>query len=253
MLKRGQVSVFAIVGIVLVILVALFFFLRNEYGAFVAPTVFLNEKAKPIEDNLKGCILSVSQQSLNTFGKQGGDFNPSNYLLYKGMNVKYFCTNIIGKEECLNVMPTLREMEEKLSFEIQNGVNSCVNKDLAKSGLGYDIKAGKLDTKVEFAGENVLVKADYDVEITKGDIKTTINPVALSFDAPVEELYSVAVDAVNAEARVGFFEQLLYMVSKKGKYIINLDKPYPDKIYKINKKDSEFEFWFAVEGERSNA
>ena len=37
-----------------------------------------------------------------------------------------------------------------------------------------------------------------------------------------------------------------------NEFKINLDKPYPDKIYKIQKKNSKFEFWLAVEGERNN-
>lgn len=252
MLKRGQVSVFAIVGIVLVILVALFFFLRNEVGLFVSPTIFLNEKAKPIQDNLKNCITSVGQDSLTMFGKQGGDFEPSNHLIYEGMQVKYFCTNIPGNEKCLNVMPTLGEMEEKLNNEVSKGVAECLNKDVAKGGFGYEVDVGKLDVKVDLTGTNALVRADYDVKIKKGDVETKINPVAVNFDAPIEELYGVAVDAVNSEATIGVFEQLLYMLAKRGQYVINVDKPYPDKIYKIQKKDSEFEFWFAVEGERSN-
>ena len=74
MQKRGQVSIFAIVGVILVILVALFFFARNQYGIFIEPTKFLNDKSKPIEDNLKDCINEVVSASLESFGKQGGTF-----------------------------------------------------------------------------------------------------------------------------------------------------------------------------------
>ena len=97
----------------------------------------------------------------------------------------------------------------------------------------------------------MTVRSDYDVKIIKGETQSTVRGVTLSYDVPLEELYAVAVDIVNSEANTGFFEQLLYMVNERGQYIINVDKPYPDKIYKVNKKDSDFEFWFAVEGERN--
>lgn len=248
--KRGQATVFAIVGIVIVIIVALFFFLRNEYGFFVSPTTFLSEKSKPIEDNLKSCVNQVVQNSLDSFSKQGGDFNPSNYRLYKSRSVKYYCNNIPGEERCLNVMPTLGEMLSSLNKKIQDDVNSCVNKDLVQSGFGYKVNAGKITTTLN-AGTNLVLRAHYNVNISKGENSFTVSDVAVSYDAPIQDLYGVAVDIINSEANVGFFEQGLYMLNKKGQYIINIDKPYPDKIYMIKKKDSNFEFWFAVEGERN--
>src|SRR3989338_6640524 len=110
MRKRGQATVFAIIGIVILIIVALFFFLRNEFGFFVAPTSFLSDKAKPIEDNLKGCI----NQAVSN-------------------NLKYFCTNIPNDEKCLNVMPSLDEMIAALNSKIQDDVNDCVDKSLVES------------------------------------------------------------------------------------------------------------------------
>lgn len=250
MQKRGQVSVFAIVGVVLVILVALFFYARSEFGFFVEPTTFLSDKAKPIQDNLKECVDKSGAEALNTFGKQGGEFFPGRYRLYDGYYVKYFCWDIPGVPECTNRMPTIDEMLGELGRKIEIDVNSCVDKKLVESGFGYEVSAGLLTTSIDTTGNSLLITADYDVELRKGESKTTVNPVTISFDAPIEELYAVAVDIVNSEARVGSFEQLLYMLNERGQYIINVDKPYPDKIYKLNKKDSSFELWFAIEGER---
>ena len=251
MQKRGQATVFAILGIVILIIVALFFLLRNEFGFFVSPTSFLGDKAKPIEDNLKDCVSNALKDSLDIFGKQSGYFAPANYLLYQDMHVKYYCLNIPNKESCLNVMPTLSELIDNLNNRIEGNVNNCVDKDLIKSGLGYEIKAGRVSTNILTSDTGITVKAHYDVKITKGENSYTVRDAAINYDAPIKSIYSVAVDAVNSESRVGFFEQLLYMLDKKGQFVINLDKPYPDKVYKIQKKDSSFEFWFAIEGERN--
>ncbi|PIS03504.1 hypothetical protein COT83_05745, partial [Candidatus Peregrinibacteria bacterium CG10_big_fil_rev_8_21_14_0_10_44_7] len=62
------------------------------------------------------------------------------------------------------------------------------------------------------------------------------------------DLYNVAYDIVSAWSEGTYFDQLTYMLEHKGKYIINVDKPYPDIIYKINKEGSSFELWFAVQG-----
>ena len=251
MQKRGQVSVFAIVGIVVLIIVALLFFLRNEYGFFVSPTSFLSDKAKPIEDNLRTCVDQTLKNNLEEFGKQGGDFYPNQYLFYQSKTVNYYCKNLPNTETCLNVMPSFDEIKNNLKNKIDLDLNECVDSTLVKSGFGYNIQAGKLSTELITSSSNLGVKVHYDVKIFKDGNEYGIKDVVVNYDAPIEEIYAVAVDIVNSEARVGFFEQLLYMLNKKGQYVINLDKPYPDKIYKINKKDSKFEFWFAVEGERN--
>lgn len=251
MQKRGQVSVFAIVGIIIVILVALFFFLRNEYGLFVTPSTFLGEKAGPIRADLKNCIDESVNSSLDTFSKQGGYFIPASYKFYKSRAVTYYCRNILGKEECLNVMPQLSELIGMLNSKIQSDVNNCVDKSLVKSGFGYEVRAGKVTTRLETGSTGLMIRAHYDVNITKGEVKQKVDDVVVSYDAPIEELYSVAVDIVNSEANVGFFEQLLYMVAKRGQYVVTLDKPYPDKIYTIKKRGSNFEFWFAIQGEEN--
>ncbi|MBI2148680.1 hypothetical protein HYU23_03290 [Candidatus Woesearchaeota archaeon] len=249
--KRGQVAVFAILGIVIVILVALFFFLRNEYGFFISPNVFLGDKGKPIENNLRECVTKVTDDALKLFSRQGGNFEPTRYILHQDNRVSYYCLNVLNDEKCLNVMPSFDELVGNLNTEINEGVNSCVDRDLVQSGLGYTVTAGKITTSVLSSDAGIAVKAHYDVKITRDENQYTIRDLNLNFDAPIESIYSVSVDIVNAEARVGFFEQLLYMLNKRGQYIINLDKPYPDKVYKIQKKDSTFEFWFAVEGERN--
>ncbi len=248
--KRGQVSVFAIVGVVLVILVALFFFARNEYGLFVEPAVFIDDKAKPIEDNLKECLGNSVEESLDEFGRQGGNFNPTKFRFYDGYNVPYFCDDIPGVPECLNRMPALGIILNDFNEHVQEHVRECVDDGLAEGGFGYDVDAGELTTELRSAGGGILLGANYDVKIRKGETETSVKPVNLRFDVPIEDIYAAAVDVVNAEARVGSFEQLLYMLNERGQVIINIDKPYPDKIYKINMKDNNFEFWFAVEGER---
>ncbi len=251
MRKRGQVTVFAIVGIVLVILIALFFFLRNEFGFFVSPTTFLNEKARPIEDNLKSCLNQAVSNSVDTFGEQGGDFNPSSYRFYQNRLVKYYCMNIPGEERCMNVMPQLVGLVGELNEKIQQDVRSCVDEDLVKSGLGYEVSAGELTTSTTTGSRGIVVTVDYNVDIVKDESRTSVRGVSASYDVPIEDIYTAALDIVNSEANAGFFEQGIYMLNKRGQFVINVDKPYPDKIYKINKKDSEFEFWFAVQGERN--
>ena len=54
--KRGQVSTFFILGIVLVIIVALIFFVRKQSGIGIPAADFLGSKLNTIENDVKRCI-----------------------------------------------------------------------------------------------------------------------------------------------------------------------------------------------------
>ncbi len=251
--KRGQVSTFFILGIVLVIIVALIFFVRKQSGIGIPAADFLGSKLNTIENDVKRCIDKQGDNLAKEFLEQGGEFYPSDYLLYKGRKVKYYCKNIPKDEKCLNYMQPLNEIEDNFNTRLRTEIENCLNKDLVKKDAfgGYEVTTGSLSTSVDSTGDGLLVSVNYDVTITKGETRTKLGKVNRVISVPMKELYDVSFDIVNSEAQYGFFEQLFYMLNKKGMYIINIDKPFPHKVYKVNKKGSKHELWFAVEGEPS--
>lgn len=250
--KRGQVSVFAIIGIVLLVVIALIFLLRSEVGLFVPPQTFLGEKLTPIEQEVRRCVSEVVEPGVLLMGKQGGDLTPVNYVRYQDSKVKFFCANIPEKEECMNVMPTLDSIEKDFHDYLQFSLEGCINKDILKPGLGYEISVGDLKTEIDFGMTTVQVVVDYDVEVSKGETRVSLRKIPVVIrDVPFAELYGVANDVVNRYSVLGAFDQFVYMIEKKGKYEIKVDKPYPHIVFMVNKKDSDYEFWFAIEGEET--
>ncbi len=252
--KRGQVAIFVIVGIVIVILIGLLFVGRKEYGIGIPSLEFIQSKLEPIRTDLDKCVKQSTDTTVKRFLEQGGDLGPLKYVFYQSRKVKYLCYNIADEEKCLNMIPSLATMVSGLSKQVNADLKNCVNRDLAKSGLGYEVvvKSGP-EALVRLEGDVVLVDINYDVTVTKGETSDRIGKVTKEIEVPIAELYNVAFDIVNAQAKEGFFEQLFYMLNKKGQYIIQVDKSpsagnVGDIIYKVNKKDNKYQFWFAVEG-----
>ncbi len=78
----------------------------------------------------------------------------------------------------------------------------------------------------------------------------TIQEFFTALSYPLGNLYDVAVNnIIDTEAEFGNFEQLLYMITHKGKIIIELKKPYPDKLYLLRTNDNPFKFQFFIQGE----
>jgi len=146
-------------------------------------------------------------------------------------------------------------MENELQEYISNELRKCVNVYNAGGGgfiQSYDVTAGrKFDTKVTIQDSDVLVELTYPVTLTSKDRKQKISEKTFTavVEKPLGELYGVAMDIVNAEARYGVFDVLTYMMSKKGRYTIYPLKPYPDKLYRIKMREDNFIFQMAIEGE----
>jgi len=250
MQKRGQVTAFVIVGIVIILIIGLLFFMKDYYGVGVDPKVHIQGPLNSIKDEVSECVDSVVTPELNLIAKQGGDSNPSKFRLYDSRKVKYLCQNIPGEKKCLNSMDPLSKIEENLEKSLQNKLSTCVSKDLLKSKRGYTVRHSNPNINVKVLQETVLVEIDYPVEISKDGVTQKLSTIKREIpDSPLGSLYTVANDITNELAKTGYFYHLPYMLNKKGRIIIQVDKPYPDVIYKINKKDSNFQFVFAIEGE----
>ena len=252
--KKGQVSVFVIIGVILVILVALWFVGTKEFGLLVPSVKFLGDKIQPLEKNIKDCV-EKSVPYVETIIKQGGDTNPNRYVTYQNRKVKYLCYNIKNNDKCINMMLPFDVVLENINNKLDNDIKNCINKDLFKSTLAYDVQIkGEPKTKTTVEGDKLKVSVNYNVKLIKGEITQPLDKVEKIIDLPLKGLYDTTLDVVNEWAGNGFFDQLLYMLSKKGTYEIQVDKSpslgnIGDIIYKINKKDNSYQFWFAVEGD----
>ena len=56
----------------------------------------------------------------------------------------------------------------------------------------------------------------------------------------------------QSHASLGEFDSLPYMLGRRGAIEIETIKPYPDTIYILNKRNSNYIFQFAIQGEEES-
>ncbi len=250
MTKRGQVTLFVVIALVVLIAVALYLYAREEYGLTVPTPQYLQSQLIPIQDNIERCVEKEFTPAATLLGQQGGSYIPSDSVLYKGKNVKVVCANIPGKTQCLNILQSFTRIESELAVYLNYKMDQCINKDLAKNKPGYTVEGTKgVTITVDARGDGIQLTVDYDIKLAKEGQSVTLPAITKVLrDAPLHELYGVAVDIVNSEATTGDFDNLGYMLQKRGQYLIQTDKPFPNTIYKITKKNSNYPYWIAITG-----
>tara|TARA_Y100000034_G_C6908165_1_gene422116 strand:+ start:4796 stop:5554 length:759 start_codon:yes stop_codon:yes gene_type:complete len=249
MQKRGQTTTFVILGIIIVIVALLLLYLRgNLFFGPVTPDT-LGDRLLPISDHIKGCIKEVGDEPIRRIGLQGGHLAlaEDTFKLYGGTGISYLCYNRKDDARCYTRMLTRGDMEEELSKALATEMNKCLNVNKFKKG--FDLTIGQMSLATDIGNDNVAVLVTLPLTLKKGDVVIKEDSFSQTFNYPLGRLYKVSQDITDIESETGEFEQLTYMLAHKGQYIIDKKKPYPDKLYILQTKDSDYKFQFFVQGE----
>ncbi|MBM3228450.1 hypothetical protein FJZ20_00995 [Candidatus Pacearchaeota archaeon] len=204
--KRGQVTIFIIIAILIVGL-ALFFFL-------VMPN--LNIRTSFDEKNpqafIQNCLDTKIQDSIEIISLQGGSVHPEHYFEYNDINIQYLCYTNENYKTCLIQKPLLKQ---NIEFEIENDIRedvvACFNalkENYESRNYNVNLETGR--TNVELLPKRVVVSFDYILTVSKGsaDRYDSFNVI---LNNNLYELISIANSIVEWEATVGEADPRLYM------------------------------------------
>ena len=250
--KRGQATSFVVLGLVILAVVILLVYLRGQFIFGPVTTQKLEDKGlTPIKNHITACVDKVAPDYFERIGLQGGYLStpPDTFKKMEGVPISYLCYNIEGENACYNRYLTVENMEEQLANAIKEGLSGCINlKGFAK---GADLSVGALNVAVDIGSYESLITVEMPIKIQKGDVFVEANDFSTTLDVPLGALFDVARDIIEVEATIGEFDQLAYMLIHKGQFVIDKKKPYPDKLYILTSKDSDYVFQFFVQGEPS--
>ncbi|MEK6903821.1 MAG: hypothetical protein AABW64_04205 [Nanoarchaeota archaeon] len=249
--KRGQATPFVIAGLVIFILVVLLFYLRGSLFLGTVTLETLQDTLSNIDAHVDKCVHQVGDEPIRRIGLQGGHLSlaEDTFRKYNDISISYLCYNRDNDPRCYNRMLTVDEMERELSQAIQQGLKTCVN--VKKFTRGLDAQIGSFTVATDIGQDVVTVLVTMPVVLKKGELRAAQDKFTASFSYPLGRLYQVNQDIITIETIAGEFEQLSYMLSHQGQYIIEKKKPYPDKLYILTTKDSPYIFQFFVQGEPS--
>jgi hypothetical protein len=248
--KRGQITLFIILGILIVAAVILVLYLRGQLFFGPVTSDNLNTKMVPIKDHIIQCMQEVSPQYIEKIGLQGGYLSTptDTYRMWDNETVSYLCYNMKKQPTCYNRMLTKAHMEQELEQVLELGLLQCI--DLSKfEGKGYDLVYGKRKITLEIGEDKIIINIKMPITIKKDDVSITEQDFTANFNYPLGRLYNTAQDVIDIESQYGEFDQLTYMLMKKGQFIIDKQRPYPDKLYILKTKDNPYTFQFFIQGE----
>jgi hypothetical protein len=247
--KRGQITIFIIIAVVLVASVALFFVLRKP-----VLKVGVSEDVD-INGFLTTCLGDKIREGTDLISLQGGNVEPKISKRFKFddepyRNISYLCYTGGYYLPCTNIEPLLlSHIKEELKEYIFQEVESCFN-DAADSleNKGYIVDSNYRGFNIEFSLTKIIVKIDGDMTITKAEETKKLEGLNVAVISRFYDLAMVTQEILNQEGRFCYFNSQGYMIFYPEYEIDRFHTSDATTIYTVGYKDSEEKFRFAIRG-----
>jgi len=208
--KRGQVTLFIIIAIVIVGGVIAYFLLRDTIVNDIP------EDMRPVYDYYLSCLEDTARQGVSLLGEQGGyiklpEFQPgsayaptSSQLDFLGQAVPYWMY-VSGNNLLKEQIPTKTEMEQQLSEYISERVGDCDFSEF--EAQGYDVYIGNNDVVASINDLTVDLAVTNPITIYSGDRFISVTNHKISLASKLGKFYGMAVEVYNYEKSSMFLEE----------------------------------------------
>lgn len=195
--KLGQVTVFIIIGILLVAGIILVFFFQNELGittrASTDPNPFIEKCAK---DSIEPMLASI----ISTGGIYYTGTNKNEFLDLNGTSISLLCNANKSKTPCTSTHPlAINEIERLMTLSLKSKVDSCFNQYRNKFP-NLEITLSVLDFDVKLNKGFVFVKIRKPLTIITGETSNYFENFDMNINSDLFDFLSLANVIVNTES-----------------------------------------------------
>jgi len=239
--KTGQITIFIILGIIILFVVALSVFWQNSFNKVrpSAQNLVVSDELKPIQVYVTDCLSSVSKDALIRLGQNGGyitlpsglQVNPSkpydsDALFFPPQVIPYWYYIKPCKESgtgcsftrdpplcrvdttCILPYKGQNSMEEQLDTFVEKNLDACIA-NFAPFSDKFDITAGSIKVDSQIAESTVGFTLNYPLQISpkSSNKKEDISLFYTEHNLKLKQIYQFAQEIKDAEANYTFLEK----------------------------------------------
>lgn len=236
--RRGQVTVFIIVAVLIVAVAVLMYFIYPKIrGSSVSSSPALTIQ-NCMEDELKDTVEKISLQ--------GGISEPEFYMQHGENKVGYSCYSGEYFKKCIVQDPLLRSsVEDEIKNEINEKAKSCfdaIEEDYRNKG--YEVSLARNGYDVEIQAKQIVVKFDYDLSISK-EATNRYENFNVKISNNLYNLLLIAKRIIESEVQYGEADVTMYMDYYSWLKAEKAVKSDGTKIYILTDRNSGDKFQFA--------
>jgi len=188
MKKRGQMTIFIIMAIMIVFIAALYFFINPINNEKPIPV-----EVAPINSHIQECVEQTAENAVYWLGTQGGsliidgdelitpDFE-IDYLYYKG----------------INKVPSIENMEDDFSLYMNTMIDLCLN---FSAFPDYEFSFGEANTKTTIKNNEIDFEVNYPLTIEKENSTIRIEDFHTAVPVRLKHIREIANTIVESNVK----------------------------------------------------
>lgn len=209
--RKGQVTIFIILAVLIIGAVIAFFMLRSSNVSSIP------KEMQPVYNYYLSCLEQNAQQGISLLGEQAGyiyvdklDFSPassykpfSSQLNFFGQPVPYWMY-VSGNNVLKIQKPTLTSMEKELKTYSENNVGNCDFSEFYAQGFNIEMSEATTQVQINENSVDVLVKSPITIQFENQSV--TLSEHEFSIQSKLGKFYSLASNVYDYEMQNSFLE-----------------------------------------------
>lgn len=221
--KKGQITVFIILGLFVLVFSLLFIYFRSS-GTEISETQGIQRTPSSFEDYIETCLSYTAEDAIKILGSQGGYTVLPDFITRGERSfISLDANGVFGIPSWFNngkyVIPPIPAMEKEIAYHVETNMDTCLA-GFASFAENYEIvKKGDGNASVSISDENVLVLYDYPIEVTTKDDAQTQTFSKFQVNVPVQlgKMHELAKRIIYSENDNFFFEkEIVDLMSADG-------------------------------------
>ncbi|MBT7903438.1 hypothetical protein HN587_06260 [Candidatus Woesearchaeota archaeon] len=241
--KKAQITMFMIIGIVLVSIFSVFLYFNNGVSESIIEeaTETVPLEVKPIQNFVESCLNKISKEAFVVLGSHGGyidmldaDYAPEQYTidsmnpteadgatltLNPSTHVAYWWM-LETENNCNNCnygsnQPSIELIQIQIETYVKTHLDKCINDFEGFEKQGFKInEITEFKPKITIAERDVVAFLDYQIQVSIGDRNTTMKKFVTKLPLEFKKIYEFSQEIVDKQKQYSFLEyDLMYLIS----------------------------------------
>ncbi len=211
--KKGQLTLFAIIGIVLLLTAGIVIYFTTKKISAPLEEIIAPEDVKPVHGYVSACLYDVGREAVTLLGQQGGyiyiqaeiEKTPTSYIPLDSFNmfkIPYWYYE--GEDR----VPTLAQMQGEASRYVKENIRRCTG-DFSGFAKIYTVaEKGGILPETLFAEEEVIIRLKWPLDVATAEKTTSLKEYAARLPVRLKQMWELANRTMAYENKNEFFENL---------------------------------------------
>jgi len=254
MKKRGQITIFIVLGIIILAVTGISFFIFNSFS----PVVGAPDSAS-IENFIQTCIDSSLEEAVNTVAKNGGYSSFTKSFTDSLFKVKYWY--FVGD----SIMPSLKAIEEQIAIETRSLLDNCLDDFNVFKKEGYEVINSNIvsdDAEVltdaysawdnlpiiTISNDNIRALFPMQLILRKGEVSKLFDIYAGGVNVPFGLFYDLSKEIIDLliSSPESICLSCLSMIGNKNNIVIKYERYGADYFMTLEGPKKEFTLHWAA-------